>query len=77
MSEEKNEKSADVEKVYRTGEVVDKLRRLADALEKEKTFEIQIAGKRIYVPPYAVIEFEYERSGDEEEMEIEIKWTRR
>ena len=76
MSEEKNEKSVDVEKVYPTGEVVDKLRRLADALEQEKTFEIQIAGERIYVPPYAVIEFEYERSGDEEEMEIEIKWTR-
>ena len=72
MSEEK----VDVEKVYPTGEVVDKLRRLADALEQEKTFEIQIAGERIYVPPYAVIEFEYERDGDSEEMEIEIKWTR-
>ncbi len=76
MSEEKVESVVDVEKVYSTGEVVDKLRRLADALEQEKTFEIQIAGERIYVPPYAVIEFEYERSGDNEEMEIEIKWTR-
>ncbi|MCA1623074.1 MAG: amphi-Trp domain-containing protein [Acidobacteria bacterium] len=56
--------------------MVDKLRRLADALEEEKTFEIQIAGKRIYVPPSAVIEFEYERNGDEEEMEIEISWKR-
>ena len=41
-----NEK--DVEKSYPTKEVVAKLRRLADALEEEKTFEIQIAGERIY-----------------------------
>lgn len=67
----------DVEKSYATGEVVAKLRRLADALESEKTFEIQIAGERIYVPPYATVEFEYQREGDEEEVEIELKWKRR
>lgn len=70
------EETVDVEKMYSTSEVVDKLRRLADALEQDKTFEIQIAGERIYVPPYAVIEFEYERNGDEEEMEIEISWKK-
>ena len=67
----------EVEKSYSNKEVVAKLRRLADALEEEKTFEIQIAGERIYVPPYATVEFEYERQGDEEEVEIELKWTRR
>ena len=67
----------DVEKSYSNSEVVAKLRRLADALEGEKTFEIQIAGERIYVPPYATVEFEYERRGDEEEVEIELKWKRR
>lgn len=67
----------DVEKSYSTKEVVAKLRRLADALEQEKTFEIQIAGERIYVPPYATVEFEYEREGDEEEVEIELRWKRR
>ena len=67
----------EVEKEYATKEVVGKLRRLADALEAEKTFEIQIAGERIYVPPYATVEFEYERQGDEEEVEIELKWKRR
>lgn len=74
MSEET--KNVDVEKVYSTTEVIDKLRRLADALEQDKTFEIQIAGERIYVPPYATVEFEYEREGDNQEMEIEIKWTK-
>ncbi len=69
-------KEIDVEKTYSNKEVVDKLRRLADALEQEKTFEIQIAGERIYVPPTATVEFEYEREGVDEEMEIEIKWRK-
>ena len=72
MSEEK-----DVEKAYSNTEVVAKLRRLADALEQERTFEIQIAGERVYVPPYATVEFEYQRADEEEELEIELKWKRR
>jgi len=67
----------EVEKSYSRTEVITKLRRLADALEQDKTFEIQIAGERIYVPPFATVEFEYERGADgEEEMEIEIKWKK-
>lgn len=79
MSNERNEEKeliADVEKEYSTSEVVDKLRRLADALESEKTFEIQVAGNRIYVPPYARVEFEYESDGANEELEIELKWNK-
>ena len=68
----------DVEKEYSRTEVIDKLRRLADALEQDKTFEIQIAGERIYVPPYATIEFEYERDDEgNEEIEIELSWNKR
>ena len=67
----------EVEKSYATKETAAKLRRLADALEAEKTFEIQVSGERIYVPPYASVEFEYAREGDEEELEIEITWKRR
>lgn len=66
----------DVEKSYSNKEVVAKLRRLADALDEGKTFEIQIAGERIYVPSHATVEFEYAREGNEEEVEIELKWTR-
>lgn len=69
--------TVDVEKSYATTEVINKLRRLADALEQDKTFEIQIAGERIYIPPYAQIEFEYERDEENnEEVEIEIKWNK-
>ena len=66
----------EVEKSYSNKEIVAKLRRLADALEEGTTFEIQIAGQRINVPPYATIEFEYERRGEEEEVEIELSWKR-
>ena len=55
---------------------MDKLRRLADTLESGKTFEIMIAGNRIYIPPTATIEFEYEQDDDFEEVEIELKWKR-
>ena len=66
----------EVEKSYSNKEVIAKLRRLADALEGGKTFEIQIAGERIYVPSHATVEFEYERQGEDEEVEIELKWKR-
>ena len=67
----------DVEKSYSNKGVVAKLRRLADALEAGKSFDIQVAGERVRVPPHAEVEFEYQREGDEEELEIELKWTRR
>ncbi|MDQ1557600.1 MAG: hypothetical protein QOD32_660 [Pyrinomonadaceae bacterium] len=67
----------ELEKSYSTKEVVAKLRRLADALEAGTTFEIQIAGERISVPPDVMVAFEYERRDGEEEMEIELKWKRR
>jgi amphi-Trp domain-containing protein len=67
----------DVEKSYSNKAVVNKLRRLADALEEGRTFQIQIAGERISIPPDVTVEFEYEREGDEEEVEIELRWKRR
>ena len=67
----------DVEKSYSNKGVAAKLRRLADALEQGKPFDIQVAGERVRVPPRATVEFEYQREGDEEELEIEVKWTRR
>jgi amphi-Trp domain-containing protein len=64
----------DIEKDYPLPEFIDKLRRLADALEQGKQFEISIAGERIYVPVRAVYNIEHERGEDEEEIEFQIKW---
>ncbi|WP_340107341.1 amphi-Trp domain-containing protein [Pikeienuella sp. HZG-20] len=65
----------DIEKNYPIPEFIDKLRRLADALEAGKRFEIQIAGERISVPARATFSIEHERSEEEEEVEFQIKWS--
>lgn len=67
----------DVEKTYRLDEFVDKLRRLADALESGRRFEIDIAGERISVPVRATYNIEHEREGGDEEIEFQIKWSAR
>jgi amphi-Trp domain-containing protein len=64
----------DIEQSYSHAEFIDKLRRLADALETGKRFDIQIAGERIYVPVRATYTIEHERTDDEEEIEFQIKW---
>jgi len=66
----------DVEKSYPKAEFVAKLRRLADAIESGDRFEIQIAGERVYVPVRATFMVEHEKSGDDEEIEFQIKWSR-
>lgn len=69
-----NKPERDIEKTYSTSEFIDKLRRLADALENDEKFEIQIAGERIYVPVRATYNIEHEREDGEEEIEFQIKW---
>lgn len=64
----------DVERIYSTADVVAKLRRLADALETDQSFRIQIAGERIRVPARAEFSIEHERGDDEEEIEFQLKW---
>ncbi len=64
----------DVERNYSIPEFAAKLRRLADALEAEKPFRIQVAGERIRVPKRAAISVEHEREGDSEEIEFQLKW---
>jgi amphi-Trp domain-containing protein len=63
----------DIEKDYPLPEFIEKLRRLADALEKGQRFELQIAGERISVPVRAACNIEHERGEDEEEIEFQIK----
>ena len=64
----------DIEKTYPIDQFIDKLRRLADCLENEERFNIQIAGERIYVPHDALFNIEHERGDGEEEIEFQIKW---
>jgi len=74
MAKRKIKTERDLEKGYPARQMVDKLRRLADCIEQEKQFRIQIAGERISVPPDAIINIEHEREGNSEEIEFQIKW---
>ena len=65
----------DIERIYSNEEIVAKLRRLADALEQDKPFRIQIAGVRIRVPERAQFSIEHELDDDEEEIEFQLKWS--
>jgi amphi-Trp domain-containing protein len=67
----------DIEKSYGRPDFAAKLRRLADALESGRKFSIQIAGERINVPADARFNVEHERSGGDEEIEFQLKWTTR
>jgi amphi-Trp domain-containing protein len=67
-------KERDIEKGYTTKQMVAKLRRLADCLEKGRSFQIQIAGERIYIPARAIFNIEHEREGGMEEVEFQFKW---
>ncbi len=66
----------DIEKAYPASQFAAKLRRLADAVERDQPFTIQIANERIYVPRDAIFNVEHEREDGEEEIEFQLKWTR-
>ena len=67
----------DIEKGYTVQQMVAKLRRLADCLEKGRPFHIQIAGERLSIPTSAVFNIEHEREGINEEVEFQFKWERK
>ncbi len=75
MTTTKRRKSKrDIEKDYPRRQFIAKLRRLADSLEQDKPFRIQIAGERVSIPARAIINIEHERGADEEEIEFQLKW---
>jgi amphi-Trp domain-containing protein len=69
-----NTQNRDLEVSYTKRQFVEKLRRLANAIETGQRFTIQIAGVRINVPDNAVFNIEHERQGQDEEIEFQIKW---
>lgn len=64
----------DIDKIYPRPDFIAKLRRLADALEKDEAFDIQISGERIRVPASAQISIEHEREEGVEEIEFQLRW---
>ena len=71
-----SKRKRDIEKAYTKSEFAAKLRRLADAIESGERFDISIAGERIHIPARATFNIEHERSGSEEEVEFQLRWSR-
>lgn len=65
----------DLTRTYSRDEFAAKLRRLADSIESNRAFTIQVAGERLRIPADATFNIEHERSGDEEELEFQLIWT--
>ncbi len=65
----------DLTKTYSRAQFVDKLRRLADAIETQRAFSIQVAGERLRIPASAAFNIEHERSGGQQELEFQVIWT--
>ena len=74
MAIRKRRSNRDVEKHYSKRAFANKLRRLADCLENDQRFRIQVAGERVSVPPDVTIQIEHERGSKEEEIELQLKW---
>lgn len=70
----KVKKQRDIEKAYPKRQFIAKLRRLADTLESDGRFRIQVAGERVDVPANVVINIEHEREGVNEELEFQLVW---
>jgi amphi-Trp domain-containing protein len=66
----------DLTRTYSRKQFAAKLRRLADAIETERAFTIQVAGERIRIAADAVFNIEHERTGAEEELEFQLIWKR-
>ena len=69
-------KARDVERIVNRRQFATKLRRLADSIDNDEPFRIQVAGERITVPAGAAISVEHERVGSEEEVELQFRWSR-
>jgi amphi-Trp domain-containing protein len=67
----------DVEKLTSRAQFIEKLRRLADSLEAGQPFTIQVVNERFTVPIDAEMSIEHERGEDGEELELQLRWSRR
>ena len=65
----------DVERDCSVEEFVSTLRRIADSLEQDASFRIQVRGLRFTVPKTAELSIEHEAEDGEEELELQLKWS--
>ena len=70
----KSQTDRDLERTYSRAQFIAKLRRLADALERQQAFTISVGGERLRIPAAAIFNIEHERSSGEDELEFQLRW---
>jgi amphi-Trp domain-containing protein len=68
-------RNRDIERTYSRAQFVAKLRRLADALESEQAFTIQVGGERLRIPASTMFNIEHERADGVDELEFQLRWS--
>ena len=64
----------DVEQTFELADFIAELRRLADTLEANGVFEIEIDGETVQVSGDAIFSIEHEREDGREELEFQLSW---
>jgi amphi-Trp domain-containing protein len=67
-------RARDLERTYSRAQFVAKLRRLADSLEAERPFTVQVAGERLHIPAAVAFNIEHERAAGVDELEFQLRW---
>jgi amphi-Trp domain-containing protein len=64
----------EIEKTYSVAEFVVELRRLADALEADAGFSVELDGEKVTVPKQAIASIVYEVEDGNAEIEFQLSW---
>lgn len=71
----KRDETRDETRDVTKNQFVETLRRIADSLESDERMRIQVHGERVEIPSRALLSIEHERDGNEEEIELQLRWT--
>ena len=64
----------EIEKSYSLGEFIAELRRLADTLEADGNFSIELEGEDVVIPESAIASIAYEIEDGRAEIEFQMTW---
>ena len=64
----------EIEKSYSLGEFITELRRLADTLEADGNFSIELEGEQVMIPESAIASIAYEIEDGRAEIEFQMTW---
>lgn len=77
MTAKKSTRSRDVTRAVSKATFIRQLRRLADRLERGGRFSVAVGKERVTLPSDVEFGIEHEREGAAEELEFQVRWSRR